>query len=577
MSSLTNDDSDEFSQSLTGIGNGATAVPVFTVGSVAAVPYGTPPTVSITGTNANPVLNFQLETGASSSSLPSFQIGTVTSTPYPNNPSVTLTGTAANPVLNFVLESGQVGTSFTYQGTYSSSTTYRINDVVTYQNSSFIAIATTLNHVPTSTSYWSLMALAGTDGTNISFVGNYTSGVVYNIGQAVFYNGSSYIALLQNQNILPTNTTYWNLIASQGQQGIQGTAGTNGTNGANGGQGPKGDQGPQGPQGPAGDSTAATAAAVAAGVSAAAAAGAAVAAASSASSASTAATASATSATAAENAAQDAASFARHFIATDAPSRETCFGQFAVSDTFGDNVLYCDRTGTLTIASQFNILPIGTDASVFVVDATGDCSAHSLTTDTINYTTHAGGTTLDIGTNAIFGQFNTMNLGTVNDEIFMNGVVTVNNVLVAPYIDYPTHTGGSTINIGTNTDVDQTNVLNIGSSQDIIDLTCSQFNIEALTKLNRIEPLNLAVPVSINSSLTQIYGALVTNRIQPFDGTTGISIDYDHTTHGGNFIEIGVNETTTDKNFVTIGSRYDEVQVAGTLITSFGIQQLLGI
>jgi len=580
MSSLTNDDSDEFSQSLTGIGNGATAVPVFTIGSVAAVPYGTPPTVSITGTNSNPTLNFTLETGASSSSLPSFQIGTVTSTPFPNNPSVMLTGTAANPVLNFVLETGQVGTSFIYKGTYSAATTYQINDVVTYQNSSYIAIATTLNHLPTSTSYWSLMALAGTNGTNITFVGNYASGVIYNIQECVFYLGSSYIALLQNQNILPTNTTYWNLIASQGQQGIQGTAGANGANGSNGAQGPRGERGPEGPQGPAGDSTAATAAAVAAGVSAAAAAGAAVAAATSASSASTAATASATSAAAAENSAADAASFARHFVATDAPSRETCVGQFAVSDTFGDTVLYCDRTGSLTIASQFNILPIGTDASVFVVHATGDCSAHSLTTNTIDYTTHAGGTTMNIGTNAIFGQFNTMNLATVNDQIFLNGLVTINNVLVSSAIDYPNHTGGSTLSIGTNTDTGQTNILNLGSSEDIIDLFGSQFNVDAVLRLNSIEPLDLTEPVTINinGSLTQIYGALVVSRIQPFDGTVGISIDYDHVTHGGSFIQIGRNQTTvTDKNFVLIGSRYDEVQVAETVITSFGISQLLGI
>ena len=38
--------------------------PVFSIGTVTAVPYGTPPTVGITGTPLLPVLNFQLETGA---------------------------------------------------------------------------------------------------------------------------------------------------------------------------------------------------------------------------------------------------------------------------------------------------------------------------------------------------------------------------------------------------------------------------------------------------------------------------------------------------------------------------------
>ena len=506
MSSLTNDDSDEFSQSLTGIGNGATAVPVFSVGSVSAVPYGTPPAVSITGTNANPVLNFQLETGASSSSLPSFQIGTVTSTPYPNNPSVTLTGTAANPVLNFVLETGQVGTSFTYKGTYSTATTYQINDVVTYQNSSYIAIATTLNHVPTSTSYWSLMALAGTNGASITFVGNYTTGVIYNIGQAVFYNGSSYIALLQNQNILPTNTTYWNLIASQGQQGIQGTAGTNGTNGSNGGQGPKGDQGPQGPQGPAGDSTAATAAAVAAGVSAAAAAGAAVAAATSASSASTAATASAASATAAENAAETSAAYARHFIATDAPSRETCFGQFAVKDALGvSNVLYCDRTGTLSIANEFNITPTGSDAPVFVVDNTGFCTLRSiqgLNLDPLNiqYSDTVGaGSVINIGRNGAAGQQNFIEIGGVDDMTYINSSSTftmpilLTSTLTTSVINYPNAAGGSSLNVGYNTNAGQVNVMNIGSAQDQVNIGGAITNVSGLLKTNSIGPPNLAV------------------------------------------------------------------------------------
>ena len=38
--------------------------PVFSIGTVTAVPSGTPPTVSLTGTALLPVLNFQLETGA---------------------------------------------------------------------------------------------------------------------------------------------------------------------------------------------------------------------------------------------------------------------------------------------------------------------------------------------------------------------------------------------------------------------------------------------------------------------------------------------------------------------------------
>ena len=128
--------------------------------------------------------------------------------------------------------------------------------------------------------------------------------------------------------------------------------GANGSNGSNGSDGSKGDKGNTGDTGPSGDSSGASAAAAAA-VSAGVASGSAIAAAASALSADGAAATSASSAAAsasealaAEDSATLAASYARHFIASDLPPIETCNGVLRVKDTYGiSDVHNLDQTG----------------------------------------------------------------------------------------------------------------------------------------------------------------------------------------------------------------------------------------
>jgi hypothetical protein len=59
----------------------------------------------------------------------------------------------------------------------------------------------------------------GEDGLDINWRGNYASGTAYVINDAVFYSGSSYICKLASTGNLPTNTTYWDLMAQQGAAG----------------------------------------------------------------------------------------------------------------------------------------------------------------------------------------------------------------------------------------------------------------------------------------------------------------------------------------------------------------------
>jgi len=56
---------------------------------------------------------------------------------------------------------------FTPKGAWSSSTTYTINDMVTYNGSSYIAIAGGANQNPASaSSYWTVLAQAGSSGVS---------------------------------------------------------------------------------------------------------------------------------------------------------------------------------------------------------------------------------------------------------------------------------------------------------------------------------------------------------------------------------------------------------------------------
>jgi len=69
----------------------------------------------------------------------------------------------------------------------------------------------------------------------MSFKGAYDNAVDYAVGDSVSYNGSSYV-MFNNAaaGTLPTNTSYWQIVASKGDQGIQGNDGPTGPAGADG-------------------------------------------------------------------------------------------------------------------------------------------------------------------------------------------------------------------------------------------------------------------------------------------------------------------------------------------------------
>ena len=98
-------------------------------------------------------------------------IGTV-STGMPNtNVSITNTGTSSDATLNFTIPRGATGATgeITWRGGWNSSTAYGTNEAVYYNGSSYIAVADNQNVTPgTDNTKWNIMAAAGAEGGAIS-------------------------------------------------------------------------------------------------------------------------------------------------------------------------------------------------------------------------------------------------------------------------------------------------------------------------------------------------------------------------------------------------------------------------
>jgi hypothetical protein len=199
---------------------------------------------------------------------------------------------------------GTAGGSTNWRGAYSNTTTYSYNDAVAYNGSSYIYKDNldTVGNLPTNSTYWNVIALKGSVGDtgpqgiqgpkgdtgsqgpqgiqgpkgdtgsqgatgpqglaggSLNFRGTWNFSNSYVALDSVVYNGSSYIAILNSTDVIPSSdTSKWQIIAqrgsdgSQGPQGIQGpqgTTGPQGIQGATGSQGPQGIQGAQGATGP---------------------------------------------------------------------------------------------------------------------------------------------------------------------------------------------------------------------------------------------------------------------------------------------------------------------------------------
>jgi len=149
-----------------------------------------------------------------------------------------------------------------WQGAWNNQTSYNQNDAVSFNRSSYISLAgsNTGNEPDNSPSSWSLVA---SGGAGFNFTGLFNPATAYNVNDVATYNGTTYVATAANQGgaTPDQNPTNWTVMAAAGAAGAAGPAGATGAagpagaagaTGASGPAGPAGPQGPQGPQGPSG-------------------------------------------------------------------------------------------------------------------------------------------------------------------------------------------------------------------------------------------------------------------------------------------------------------------------------------
>ncbi|MHB1584228.1 MAG: hypothetical protein ACYCU7_01320 [Acidimicrobiales bacterium] len=141
---------------------------------------------------------------------------------------------------------GPSGPPVTFEGTWSSTAAYAVGDAVAYQGSSYVALGASTGAQPSSNpAEWALLAAQGATGSQgptggqgpqgstgppASFLGTWSSTATYTVGDAVAYQGSSYVALADNVNVDPaldvsSGGHNWALLAAEGATGPAGPAG----------------------------------------------------------------------------------------------------------------------------------------------------------------------------------------------------------------------------------------------------------------------------------------------------------------------------------------------------------------
>jgi hypothetical protein len=72
-----------------------------------------------------------------------------------------------------------------WKGAYNSSTAYIVDDVVSYNGSSYVCILASTGNLPTVTTYWNQMSAAGSDGTDLTTTLTTQGDIVYRDGSGL--------------------------------------------------------------------------------------------------------------------------------------------------------------------------------------------------------------------------------------------------------------------------------------------------------------------------------------------------------------------------------------------------------
>jgi hypothetical protein len=139
---------------------------------------------------------------------------------------------------------GPQGPPVSFTGGWLAGRSYVVGDAVSYGGGSYIALAGNTGRQPDlSPTYWAVLAQPGTAGAagatgaqgpqgvqgqaGVSYKGVWSASTGYLAHDAVFYSGSTYLALATNQGVQPDVTpTAWAPFAQAGSAGATGPPGT---------------------------------------------------------------------------------------------------------------------------------------------------------------------------------------------------------------------------------------------------------------------------------------------------------------------------------------------------------------
>jgi hypothetical protein len=214
---------------------------------------GSNATISDIITTSNNVQTHQLTFGiprgvnGSNGQSVSFYQPTITSIPYNGFPLVNDTITYINNVeyhqLDFSIPSGKSGLSalFTVDSVVNTLDSSQTGFVEDFQSTSSASNSVSHN-----------LKFSLPRGISFIYKNLWNSSYNYNVNDVVSYNGSSYVCIQSNTNHNPTDTNYWFYLAMKGDKGDRGDKGDTGSSGGKGDKGEKGDKGDTGPAGSAG-------------------------------------------------------------------------------------------------------------------------------------------------------------------------------------------------------------------------------------------------------------------------------------------------------------------------------------
>lgn len=154
--------------------------------------------------------------------------GTTTTGNAGTNASVVNSGTPSAAVFDFTIprgdkgEKGDTGTagadgkSCNWKGAWVTSTAYVLQDIVSINSAAYVCVT-----AHTSGTFATDLAAGKWEIAckGIYWRGAYDNGTAYTLNDGVSYNGSSYVCIADTTGNLPTDTSYWNVLAAKGTDG----------------------------------------------------------------------------------------------------------------------------------------------------------------------------------------------------------------------------------------------------------------------------------------------------------------------------------------------------------------------